>query len=152
MSCHFYDRCVGNRILRPFTIGDSIPYFIQRMSTHFRFLENSEQTAMVFAFPLRLQILFLSLKWLLKGAFLLSHLFIQLGLLFLASVLSTTVRTILNRQRWNAGFSIITEANTNGGMRVSASASKNVRSIGRSSCRKTVSEWRSLGRRFDKFS
>jgi len=40
-----------------------------------------------------------------------------------------TVRTILNRQRWNAGFSIITEANTNGGMRVSASASKNVRSI-----------------------
>ena len=39
------------------------------------------------------------------------------------------VRTILNRQRWNAGFSIITEANTNGGMRVSASASKNVRSI-----------------------
>jgi len=43
----------------------------------------------------------------------------------------TTVRTILNRQRWNAGFSIITEANTNGGMRVSASASKNVRSIDR---------------------
>jgi len=42
-----------------------------------------------------------------------------------------TVRTILNRQRWNAGFSIVTEANTNGGMRVSASASKNVRSIGR---------------------
>ena len=42
---------------------------------------------------------------------------------------SSTVRTILNRQRWNAGFSIITEANTNGGMRVSASASKNVRSI-----------------------
>ena len=42
-----------------------------------------------------------------------------------------TVRTILNRQRWNAGFSIITEANTNGGMRVSASASKNVRSIDR---------------------
>jgi len=41
----------------------------------------------------------------------------------------TTVRTILNRQLWNAGFSIITEANTNGGMRVSASASKNVRSI-----------------------
>jgi len=41
----------------------------------------------------------------------------------------STVRTILNRQRWNAGFSIITEANTNGGMRVSASASKNVRSI-----------------------
>jgi len=40
-----------------------------------------------------------------------------------------TVRTILNRQWWNAGFSIITEANTNGGMRVSASASKNVRSI-----------------------
>ena len=37
--------------------------------------------------------------------------------------------SILNRQRWNAGFSIITEANTNGGMRVSASASKNVRSI-----------------------
>ena len=31
--------------------------------------------------------------------------------------------------RWNAGFSIITEANTNGEMRVSASASKNVRSI-----------------------
>ena len=44
--------------------------------------------------------------------------------------LLTTVRTILNRQRWNAGFSIITEANTNGGMRVSASVSKNVRSIG----------------------
>jgi len=44
-------------------------------------------------------------------------------------VIGTTVRTILNRQRWNAGFSIITEANTNGGMRVSASASKNVRSI-----------------------
>ena len=43
--------------------------------------------------------------------------------------LTTTVRTILNRQRWNAGFSIITEANTNGGMRVSASVSKNVRSI-----------------------
>ena len=43
--------------------------------------------------------------------------------------LKTTVRTILNRQWWNAGFSIITEANTNGGMRVSASASKNVRSI-----------------------
>ena len=43
--------------------------------------------------------------------------------------LNATVRTILNRQRWNAGFSIITEANTNGGMRVSASASKNVRSI-----------------------
>ena len=42
---------------------------------------------------------------------------------------TATVRTILNRQRWNAGFSIITEANTNGGMRVSASASKNVRSI-----------------------
>jgi len=41
----------------------------------------------------------------------------------------TTVRTILNRQWWNEGFSIITEANTNGGMRVSASASKNVRSI-----------------------
>jgi len=40
-----------------------------------------------------------------------------------------TVRTILNCQWWNAGFSIITEANTNGGMRVSASASKNVRSI-----------------------
>ena len=44
-------------------------------------------------------------------------------------ILIATVRTILNRQRWNAGFSIITEANTNGGMRVSASASKNVRSI-----------------------
>ena len=46
-----------------------------------------------------------------------------------AEALIPTVRTILNRQRWNAGFSIITEANTNGGMRVSASASKNVRSI-----------------------
>jgi len=47
----------------------------------------------------------------------------------IVDLLGTTVRTILNRQRWNAGFSIITEANTNGGMRVSASASKNVRSI-----------------------
>ena len=47
----------------------------------------------------------------------------------LEKFLKTTVRTILNRQRWNAGFSIITEANTNGGIRVSASVSKNVRSI-----------------------
>jgi len=47
----------------------------------------------------------------------------------LIKLTKSTVRTILNRQRWNAGFSIITEANTNGGMRVSASASKNVRSI-----------------------
>ena len=49
--------------------------------------------------------------------------------LFYSLSLPATVRTILNRQRWNAGFSIITEANTNGGMRVSASVSKNVRSI-----------------------
>ena len=48
---------------------------------------------------------------------------------YLPQSLLATVRTILNRQWWNAGFSIITEANTNGGMRVSASASKNVRSI-----------------------
>jgi len=54
-----------------------------------------------------------------------------------------TVRTILNRQRWNAGFSIITEANTNGGMRVSASASKNVRSIDDP----TVLEWAAEQRR-----
>ena len=51
------------------------------------------------------------------------------GTNFIILTIITTVRTILNRQRWNAGFSIITEANTNGGMRVSASASKNVRSI-----------------------
>ena len=50
---------------------------------------------------------------------------------FKQALKESTVRTILNRQRWNAGFSIITEANTNGGMRVSASASKNVRSIER---------------------
>jgi len=53
----------------------------------------------------------------------------------------TTVRTILNRQRWNAGFSIITEANTNGGMRVSASASKNVRSIGSKGISKRMGLW-----------
>jgi len=53
----------------------------------------------------------------------------------------TTVRTILNRQRWNAGFSIITEANTNGGMRVSASASKNVRSIAIRRLEKNLENW-----------
>ena len=41
----------------------------------------------------------------------------------------TTVRTVLNCYRQNAGFSLFIGANANDRMRVSASVSKTVRSI-----------------------
>jgi hypothetical protein len=41
----------------------------------------------------------------------------------------TTVRTVLNCQRQNEGFSLFNGANANGRMRVSASVPKTVRSI-----------------------
>jgi len=44
-------------------------------------------------------------------------------------LLNTTVRTVLNCQRQNEGFSLFNGANDNGRMRVSASVPKTVRSI-----------------------
>ena len=44
-------------------------------------------------------------------------------------LLNTTVRTVLNCQRQNEGFSLFNGANANGRMRVSASIPKTVRSI-----------------------
>ena len=42
---------------------------------------------------------------------------------------TATVRTVLNCQRQNEGFSLFNGANANGRMRVSASVPKTVRSI-----------------------
>ena len=46
-----------------------------------------------------------------------------------AQDVSSTVRTVLNCQRQNEGFSLFNGANANGRMRVSASVPKTVRSI-----------------------
>ena len=48
---------------------------------------------------------------------------------FKSASYSSTVRTVLNCQRQNEGFSLFNGANANGRMRVSASVPKTVRSI-----------------------